>query len=510
MTSKASLHLIIGFVLGISLYSFFSFGYSGASFFIIISGAIFLFQRYCLKSEDAKWFSIILATSVIFFGVGLGAFRFQMSVKSSTLDKYENQYALMSGKVINEPDIREKTMHLVVNLKEITLRGEKQPSEEKILVFTDPYLPINYGDIVTFSATLRKPNNFITDGGKQFDYASYLAKDDIFYTANAREIEVIEKDGSFLKTNLYSLKNAFLAKLNGLIPSPHNILLGGLILGAKKALGSAIEENFRKIGIIHIIVLSGFNITLIADGVRKFLQILRVPTMLTAVFSAVSIIFFVIMTGASATIVRAGFMALLVILARILGRTYLITRALLITAFIMLLDNPKILVFDRSFQLSFLATIGLIYLLPIIEKKIKFSNFLGLKTILCTTLATQVAVLPLLLYQTGEISLVSLVSNMLVLPIVAPLMFLGFLGGGLAFIIEFAALPFAYISYFLLEYIFWISEFFSSLPFATLSIPYFPFVFVAFLYVLIFCFARKAEHNLKKEDKKLAEPSLSS
>ena len=181
------------------------------------------------------------------------------------------------------------------------------------------------------------------------------------------------------------------------------------------------------------------------------------------------------MTGGSATVIRASAMALLVVLAKATRRQYDITRALIIVGLFMIIQNPKILVFDSSFQLSFLATLALIYVSPIVEKKLQFiTPRFKLREFATATISTQIFVLPLLLYKMGELSLVGLPVNILILAFIPLTMLFGFLAGALSFISVAISLPFAFASYALLSYELKVVEIFSSLPFASISIPYFP------------------------------------
>ncbi|MEK7147475.1 MAG: ComEC/Rec2 family competence protein, partial [Patescibacteria group bacterium] len=102
-------------------------------------------------------------------------------------------------------------------------------------------------------------------------------------------------------------------------------------------------EKFRTVGVIHIVVLSGYNITIVAEFIMRLLAFL--PRAARLAGGALAIILFAVMTGGSATIVRASLMAILVVVARATGRIYGITRALLLAGFLMVLHNPKILVF---------------------------------------------------------------------------------------------------------------------------------------------------------------------
>lgn len=213
--------------------------------------------------------------------------------------------------------------------------------------------------------------------------------------------------------------------ISSVVPEPHASLLGGLVFGAKRSLGTELLDKFRTAGVIHIVVLSGYNVTIVADAIMRALSFL--PQTFSMMFGGAGIILFAIMTGGNATIVRASVMALLVVIARATGRVYEITVALIVAGFLMILHNPKILAFDASFQLSFLATLGLVYLAPLLERYFHFvPKKFQIREFALSTTATQLFVLPFLLYRIGEISLVALPANILILAFVPLTMFFWF------------------------------------------------------------------------------------
>jgi len=239
--------------------------------------------------------------------------------------------------------------------------------------------------------------------------------------------------------------------------------------------------------VIHIVVLSGYNITIIAEFIKTIFR--------SVAFSVVGIILFVIMTGAQATVVRAALMVLVVVLAKKLGRNFSASRALLVAAFLMLLHNPKILVFDPSFQLSFLATCGLIFVTPIIEKYLsRVPEKWGLRSIVSATLATQITVLPLLVYSMGNVSLVSLPANILILLFIPYTMLTGFIASLIAYAHFTLALPFSYATYLLLAWILGVTHYFGSLSFASITVPPVPWWFVVLIYFSIIIFVRRSRN----------------
>ena len=179
-------------------------------------------------------------------------------------------------------------------------------------------------------------------------------------------------------------------------------------------------------------------------------------------------------------------MASLILIARATGRTYMILRALMIAGLIMLLINPYLLAFDTGFQLSFVATLGLILIAPLIEERLHLiPSTLQIREFFTATLATQIIVLPLLVFQIGQFSLIAVVVNVLVLPMVPIAMLLTFLSGMAAFVSATLGTLLGFLGFLSLFYITSIATFFGSLPFASVVISEFPFWIMVVLYVLM-------------------------
>ncbi|MEK7574883.1 MAG: ComEC/Rec2 family competence protein [Patescibacteria group bacterium] len=486
MIDKPFLICIAGFAAGVIARSFFNFGFSFAIFFLIISTAIYLSGKITLTSTSGGGQAIV---ALFIFAASLGMLRFDLSElhkNDSILDSHLDRRTTVIGTVVDEPDERESSVRLTVKLDSLVDNGAPTSVSAKTLVVADLYPKFKYGDRLEIMGLLDKPKNFADEGGKIFDYQSYLAKEGIYYQITRPKVKLLSsEEGNFIVEALFNFKQAFLKNVSATIPEPDASLLGGLVVGAKQSLGQNLLDDFRKAGVIHIVVLSGYNITIVADAVIKFFGFL--PGYLGQAFGALSIVLFAIMTGGSATVVRASIMALLVVLARTTGRRYNITRALLLAGFFMVLQNPKILVFDSSFQLSFMSTVALIYVSPIIEKYFLFvTEKWGLRSVVTATLATQIFVLPMLLYKMGELSIVALPVNLLILLVIPATMLFGFLAGFVGFISTVLAFPFAFVAYGLLEYELAVVEFFSHLPFAIIAVKSFPFWFAVLVYFFYF------------------------
>ena len=271
--------------------------------------------------------------------------------------------------------------------------------------------------------------------------------------------------------------------------------MGGLILGEKAPFSQDFTQKFVDTGTIHIVALSGYNVTIVAEWIMKVFVFL--PRHLGIGIGIFTILLFIIMTGASSTAIRAGVMAILALIARATGRNYDVARALILAAVFMIILNPYVLVFDVSFQLSFLATIGVIFLAPKIEKYFTWvTKRFQLRDIVSVTVAAYIFVMPFILYKMGNLSLVALPANVLILPFIPFTMLLGFITGGLGLIWYIFAVPAGFLSFLFLHYELAIINFFASLPFASFAVPNFPLLITVAIYA--YFIYRLFGRNIKK------------
>jgi len=458
MRSAAFLYsLATAFFLGVAVHSLVAVTVSPILFLLVLSVALFLYWAV-VRTQ----FVFLVAFMILMLTVGMGRFLYaehhvtQSSVSFETSGPHETVSGVVIGEVVE---------------KETTSRFTIATSKTRIIVTSDRFPRVRYGDTVELTGKVSAPERFETDTGRVFNYPAYLAARGVTHQMFYPDVVITDTGGgSFITRNLFHLKEAFLDGARSVVPEPHVSLLGGLVVGAQEAMGDELVDAFRVVGLIHIVVLSGYNITIVAESIMRALGFLSKHV--RAIAGATGIILFVILTGATATIVRAGIMALLVILARSTGRTYEIVRALVVTAFLMVFYNPYVLLFDPSFQLSFLATLGLVVLVPFLERAfawIRVSS--GLRSIILATIATQIFVLPLLLFQVGMVSLVSIPVNILVLPLVPTIMLFGLFTGVIGFIHSALAIPFGFVSYGLLGYVLKVVEWFSQLSFASVRVP---------------------------------------
>jgi len=370
---------------------------------------------------------------------------------------------VLEGKIATEPLIKDFLQSFVLE----TSNGMH------IKVAADKYGEYEYGDRVRVIGKLSAPRNFAGNGGRVFNYIEYLGKDGIFYEFKKAQVEILEKaDGSSISGVLFALKKKFISNLKKVLGEPHAALASGLVVGEKAALGKELIDDFRKAGLIHIVVLSGYNITIIAASIRRILSFL--PRATSIILGGIGILLFGILVGGGATVVRSCIMALIALCAELVRRDYGVSRALLIAGVLMLIHNPLILFYDPSFQLSFMATLGLILLSSPLEERLGFiTEKIGMRGLVASTLATQIFVSPLLFYMMGQLSIIGIVVNLVVLPLIPLTMLLVFLAGFFGFFSEFISQIAGWGSHVLLSYELFMVRIFAHLPFASLEVPAF-------------------------------------
>jgi len=211
------------------------------------------------------------------------------------------------------------------------------------------------------------------------------------------------------------------------------------------------------------------------------------PTNISFGLGAVSVVLFTMLSGGGASAVRASIMVLVALFAKQFNRDYKAHRVLGFTVLLMLAPNPLLLMFDPSFQLSVLATIGIIFVTPIMEPYFKWvTEKFGLREVVSSTVATQFTVLPFLIYNTGLLSIISLPVNVLILGTIPLTMFLGFITGLVGLVSLYLSFIPAIFAYALLWYQLKVVEIGSSIPLGSFTLPSFSPIFLIIIYVIIF------------------------
>lgn len=442
---------MVSFLGGVAIRSFFDI--SDLFIFILFAAiAIALFAGIVFAKR--QW----LITGVFIAFILLGMFRYETKNNTnneSSLPRLHGQEVTLRVLVIEEPESRQDGMRFVGRACLKPCLGQNH-----ILITTRSYPTLAYGDILEIRGRVEEPPSF-----PDFNYKAYLEKKHVTSVMYYPEINIIARDqGSAIKTKLFALKEKFVRSFSAAIPEPHAAFLGGLLVGSRETIPEEIIEAFRATGTSHLVALSGFNITIIASSVAKFFLLFLYGALGEFILPALFVILFAIMTGAAPSIVRASILGILVLVARRWGTPYTIKNALTFAGAAMVWVDPNVLVFDLGFQLSFLATIGLVLWEQKFETKLWWiPKFLHLRSSAATTLAAQAAVLPLIWYTFGTVSWISSVVNTLILVTIPWAMLFGFLTGLAGFISSTLALIPGWFAYLFLSYELTLITFFANI-----------------------------------------------
>lgn len=279
---------------------------------------------------------------------------------------------------------------------------------------------VSYGDTVRLSCAVAVPEE---------KWRMYNAKEGIGFACRSGSWEKISGNDS-VAARLVALADRFERAIERALPEPESSLASGLLLGGEGRLPAAVKDDFRAAGLAHIVAVSGYNISVIAGyflllGIAAFLP--RQKAVLVALLGTIA---FVFVSGAPPSAIRAVGMAGALMLSWWLGRRYLSVWAVLFAASFMLLWNPLLLRHDLGFMLSFLATLGIVFLSPVFGRMIapmRYGKFFIEALLL--TIAAELFILPVIFMNFGEFSLATFPANAILLPLVPLAMLLSFLAG---------------------------------------------------------------------------------
>lgn len=481
----------ISFLAGVFLYSFFDLSIFIPATLLAIAAVLLGYTkvRHSYKTLLPMFFCVAFA---------LGCVRMLLtSDVQAPFRTFDGAQVSLTGEVVRDVDRRERSAQVSVRVDEIN--GERVEGHLQAIV--DRSSGIEYGDTITLNGILRLPQPFETETGKEFDYPGYLRAKGVGAVMTYPKVSFESHAGFTFFGALYNIKHALEHSIERTLPEPAGGLLEGILLGNRAALGEALYTIFIIAGLVHIVVLSGYNLTIVAEALMRSAS--RLPKKIALLIGASGIIFFALMVGAEATVVRASIIALIVIAARALHRKNDAMRALALACALMVLHNPLILTADPSFILSFLAAFGLMTFSPALEKYLEWvPERFGVRGVMSATLATQAFVFPALIFYTGRLSLVALPANLLALPLIPPAMFFGFITSLVGLVHSYAALPFMIPAWALLSLIISIAKTAASIPSAAVSTVGLqtPLIFLLYMVLVPFAlwaFRKRGEYTKK-------------
>ena len=290
--------IVSGFASGIILRSLFYFGWQPAAFsfllFALLGSAAFLKPR-----------PVYLLGALFFLCVAFGMVRSSYAdvPLPDMLVNQLHQRVSYEGVVVSDPDVRDANQR-------VELRIENGGVSTRVLAVAPHYPLVAVGDTVEVSGTLDIPKPFADDNGRIFRYDKYLERDGVRFILNFAYLKVVSSAPWYsIPAELARVKHAFLNGLTATLPEPYASLAGGVVIGGKSGLGTEVQSAFIRSGLVQIIVLSGYNVMVVAEWVMAGFAYLKLPKRWSAGAGALAILLFVGIAGASATALRAMLMA---------------------------------------------------------------------------------------------------------------------------------------------------------------------------------------------------------
>jgi competence protein ComEC len=360
-----------------------------------------------------------LAALAVALGVALGAWRggtIALATGPGSVASLVGHGELqLVGTIAEEPKLSGTSQQAILTSVAVSRAGVMGGLVRgRLLARLPRAVPLAIGDQVVLTASVEAPEAF--DG---FDYPAFLARQGIAGIVSPRDAQVVGAHGAGLPAAVAGARNWLVGGLNDVIPEPEAALGAGILLGARAGIAPEMSDAFARAGLTHVVAISGWNIAIVAaliGGLTRPLETRRGGRWLAALLASSAVAGYVVLTGASPSVVRAALMAGALLVARFGGSRAHAVSALASAALVMLVAAPAVL-WDVGFQLSALATAGLIgFAAPLEARLASWPSWL--REPMALTLAAQLATLPVLLTTFGRLSVVAPLANVVVVPLV--------------------------------------------------------------------------------------------
>jgi competence protein ComEC len=355
----------------------------------------------------------------------LGGVRYdlaQMPITARSVQLLNDQGdLLLQGVVVDDPKRTADGQRALLAAERVAVGGKARTVEGLVLVKLPAYPERRYGDRLQLTGALTTPGEAERPG--EFDYRQYLVRKRIFSLMEPKAVRLVSQgNGSPLWSGLLALRDRARQVLLRELPEPQASLAVGILLGLQSSIPDDVSATFSATGTSHILVISGWNITIISTmlyGVTERLR-LKKNTAFWAILACIWL--YTLFVGASATVIRAAVMGTIVVVGQRLERRAHAWTTIFAACWAMTLWDPQTL-WDLGFQLSALATASLFAYgkgteALLLHTPLRVSWLDWAREALTATLAAQILALPLILYHFGNLSIVAPLANVLLLPMV--------------------------------------------------------------------------------------------
>lgn len=476
----------------------------GISFFLVFI-ALYLLTITLLFNKIKKIIAILLI-SLSFFAIGGVVFNNAEKSYTKAFEKFYDKTLSIEGYIDSEIENTDGKVKFFLKIDRIKYKKNYEKINGRLLVNIFSYddnvknKTIEYRSKISIEASIEKPKAATNPSG--FDYKRYLASIGVsgtIYLRDCSDMAVIGKEGGgWLHKLGFKIKKSVLNIVEYCLDKNQAGLLSGMIIGYKDGLDDNAYAAFSKAGLTHIMVASGMNVAFIILPLAYIFKKMRLGNLASSIFTILVLILFVFVTGFSASVVRAVIMGIMILLGKIIIRETDIYTSISTAAIILLILNPYTL-FDIGFQLSFFATISLVMFYPKLKEFIDHKHIPNIVSdTLAATIAAQIGVVPITLYYFNNFSAISILSNLLVVPVVQIITIIGFIMVFIGIVNINAAVLIGYINNSFLSFVLFVTEYTAKIPYAALKLPT-PPLWLIILYYLVILYLFKCRKFLKNK-----------
>jgi competence protein ComEC len=477
----------ISFISGILLCNSIGILYFLVFIALYLLSVILLFNRF-------KNLIIIVIISFAFFVFGGFIFNNAQNTYTKTFEEFYNKTLTLEGYIDSEIEQADGKIKFFMKINKITYEKNYKELNGRVLVNISSNSntvmknkTMDYRSRVSIEASIEKPKAATNPGG--FDYKRYLASIGVsgtVYLRDSSELCVVgTQRGGWLHKLGFKIKKSVLHIVEYCLDKNQAGLLSGMIIGYKNGLDEYAFSAFSKAGLTHIMVASGMNVAFIILPLAFIFKKMRMGTLVSSIFTIAVLILFVFVTGFSASVVRAVIMGIMILVGKIIMREADIYTSISAAAIILLTLNPYTL-FDIGFQLSFFATISLVMFYPRLKEIIDHKHIPNIVSdTLAATISAQIGVVPITLYYFNNFSTISILSNLLVVPVVQIITIIGFIMVFVGIANIQVAVLIGYINNSFLSFVLFVTEYTSKIPYASLKLPTPALGLIIFYYLAI-------------------------
>ncbi len=418
---------------------------------------------------------LVTAVMLLFFLLGALEFLYSYNVQLERFAVFDESNVTIKGYIASDAELKEGKVSYIVDAFSVRkgYRGDFQNIKGKLLLT----VPLNedsiiypYGSEITFEGILSRPQEIRNPGG--FNYRRYLAQKGVgasvfsypyaISTGDEKKVNLLMKAGSFIREKIIHV-------IENSLPSQQAGLLNGMLIGYREGLSDEVQEAFSNAGLTHIMAVSGANVAFLIMPLAFLLKKLRLKRKAVNVIIIAFLVLFVYITGFEPSVLRAVVMASILLLSAILYREPDIYAAIALSCVLLLAVSPFML-FNVGFQLSYAATLSLVMFCKNIKCMLKW-HFIPewVKDVLACTLSAQIGVLPITVLYFNKVSIISVIPNLLAVPMLEVITILGMLMAVLGQFSLVISRLIGYLNSVLLSLVLHITRISSNIPFATIK-----------------------------------------